>query len=327
MKRRALLAFGAATSLLGTRFALAGPAAGVRRIDILLSEGSCEESQKFAEDRFQELAKLGYVRGRNLIVEWHCFAGDFARGARIAEQIVRRGTDVLFTIGTPATRMLHDATKTIPIVTWVADPIASGFTKSLARPDGNITGFSEWHPGTPAKEVELIRRVAPRTRRLVIIGDVSYPDQREILAPYEAAAAAAGLAPEMKLVDPSELSRVFIEMKGSQSPFALISSGIAARGDKGAIAKLALRHGVATMLVNDTGFVEVGGLMSFDTDHGNRSRREVAIFDKLLRGIKPADIPWELPDRSHFAINLATAKLLGLTVPTDLLLRADQIVN
>jgi putative tryptophan/tyrosine transport system substrate-binding protein len=129
MKRRALLAFAAAMSLLGTRFALAGPAAGVRRIDILLSEGSCEENRKFAADRFEELAKLGYVEGKNLVVGWHCFAGDFTLGARMAEEIVRRGTDVIFTIGTPATRMLRNATTTIPIVTWVADPVASGLTK------------------------------------------------------------------------------------------------------------------------------------------------------------------------------------------------------
>lgn len=325
MNRRALLASLVAASVLGARFALAGPPAGVRRFVILLSENSCGEIQKGAADTFVGLAKLGHVEGRNLSVEWHCFGSDFARGAQLAAQLVRRGVDVFFTTGTPATEILQHATKTIPIVTWVADPVASGFTRSLVRPDRNITGFCGRHPDTPAKEVELIRRIAPKTERLVIIANASIPGIRPLLRPYEAAATAAGLVPVMKIVDRSELNRVFNEMKGSRTQFVV--NMFASRDVMGDIAGLALRNGVATMLVNDTGYVELGGLVSFDTFHQNREQREVAVLDKLLRGVKPADIPWELPDRNHIAINLRTARSLGLTIPPDVLVLADQIVE
>jgi putative ABC transport system substrate-binding protein len=329
MNRRAFLALPAAGSLLGTRLARADRPSGTRRIGVFAANDSCEPLQKSAAPWFKELAKLGHVEGRNLELEWHCFQGDFARGARIASELARRKVDVLYTTGTPQTRLLQEATKTIPIVTLVSDPVAAGFTGSLARPDGNITGLAHRHPDTPAKQVELIRRVFPKLERLVIIGRASIAGDarqdvaRQMLRPYETAARAAGLVPEVRIVELSGFDRVFGEMKGPGAKVAFIE--FPHRDDEVSEAgKLALRHGVAT-IVYDRTLVEDGGLMSYTMHHDVPDRRLLGIFDKLLRGIRPGEIPWELPDRSHLVINLRTAKALGLTIPPDVLLRADRV--
>ncbi len=330
MNRRALLASLAAGCLLAKR-ALADLPSGTRRIGVFAANDSCEAVRKSAAPWFKALAKLGHVEGRNLAVEWHCFQGNFARGAQMASELVRRKVDVLYTTGTLQTRLLQDATKTIPIITRVNDPVAAGFTRSLARPDGNITGLAHRHPDTPAKQVEVIRRVFPKLERLVIIGRANIsgdPRQevaRQMLRPYEAAATAVGLVPEVRIVELSGFDRVFGEMKGPGAKVAFIEFPL--RDDEVSEAgKLALRHGVATMFY-DRARLEDGGLMSYTMHHDDPDQRELGIFDKVLRGIRPAEIPWELPDRSHLVINLRTAKLLGLKFPLDILVRADQVVE
>ncbi len=253
MNRRAFLALPAAGSLLGTRLARADRPSGMRRIGEFAATDSCEAVRKSAAPWFKELAKLGHVEGRNLEIEWHCFQGNFARGAQLASELVRRKVDVLYTTGTPQTRLLQEATKTIPIVTMVSDPVAAGFTGSLARPDGNITGLAHRHPDTPAKQVELIRRVFPKLERLVIIGRASIAGDarqdvaRQMLRPYETAARAAGLVPEVRIVELSGFDRAFGEMKGPGAKVAFIE--FPHRDDEVSEAgKLALRHGVATIL-------------------------------------------------------------------------------
>jgi putative tryptophan/tyrosine transport system substrate-binding protein len=323
MKRRALLALLAAGSVLGVRFARASSPSGSRRLGIFAAEYSCEPLKTEEAAVFKALADLGHVEGRNLTVEWRCFGMDFARGAQMAAELVRLKMDVLWTAGTPQTKALHDVTTTIPIVTSVADPVAAGFTESLGRPRGNITGLSQTHPDTPAKQIELIRRVVPKLDRIMFIDDVRYSGAQQLMVPREMAARAAGLAAEIKIVDRSELERIFIDMKRVGTAVALLYF---VDMDRAEIAKLSIRHGVPTMLYG-SGYVERGGLMTFNMYHENEGQRFASIVDKLLRGIKPADIPWELPDRSHLAINLGTAKLLGLKIPTDLLLRADQVVE
>jgi putative tryptophan/tyrosine transport system substrate-binding protein len=286
---------------------------------------SCEPLRKAAEPGREELARLGHVEGRNLTFEWHCFGSDFTRGARIAADLVSREMDVLYTNGRSATKLLQSATKRIPIVTHVADPVGDGFTKSLARPDSNITGFCGLHPETPAKQVELIRRIMPKLERLWIVGSARNPGELETLRPYETASRAAGLSSGTKLLAPSELESFFGGMKGSRTQAAFID--YSRRYDEAAeIPKLALKYRVMAIYYNQW-YVERGGLVSFEMYHANSGHREVAIFDKLLRGIVPADISWELPDRSHLAVNLRTARSLALTLPSDVLLGAEQVIE
>jgi putative ABC transport system substrate-binding protein len=332
MNRRALLASLAAVSVLGTRYALAVRVAAKYRLgaiyagwsELALGVKEREEAKREREVFLKALAALGYVEGRNLVVDWRFFDMDFSRAPRMAMELVRLRPDVLLTTGTPQTKALQDATKTIPIVTNVGDPVAGGFTESLARPRGNITGLSQTHPDTSAKQIELIRRLMPKLDRIVLIGDVRYTGARQLFRPFEIAAKASGLVAEVQIVGPSEFDRVFSEMRRSGARAAFIQF---ADGDAAIVStKLAVRHGIATMYGDDF-YVPQGGLMSFNMYHTDMLQRTVSIIDKIFRGVKPADIPWELPDRTRLAINLATAKLLGLKIPTDVLLRADQVVE
>jgi putative tryptophan/tyrosine transport system substrate-binding protein len=321
VNRRALLALLASGSLLGVRFAIARTAS--HRLGIFIAGFCNAETREELAPMFKSLAELGHVEGRNLTVEWRCFGMDFSRAPSMAAELVRLEVDAIWTTGTPQTKALQDATKTIPIVTSVGDPVASGFAKTLVRPGGNITGLCR-HPDTPAKQIELLRRVVPKLERLVIIGDARYTGMRQLLRPHEIAAKAAGLSVEVRMVDRSGFERVISEMKGFGAQAALIESP---DFDMAEVARLANRHGVATMLEGEGDYVKHGGLISYDMFHGNFMQRSASLIDKVFRGMKPAEIPWELPDRSHLAINLGTAKLLGLTIPPDVLLRADQVVE
>jgi len=322
LNRRALLAALAAGSVLGTRFALARSPDAAHRLGIFYA-GWCDTwKDDFGAALFKALAELGHVKGRNLTDEWRCFEMDFSRSAKMAVDLVRLGPDAILTTGTPQTKTLHDATMTIPIVTSVEDPVAAGFTETVLRPDGNITGLSHTHPESNAKEIELIRRVVPKLDRIVFIDDVRYSGARQLMRSREMAARAAGLAAEVKIVERSELERIFIDMKRVGTAAALLYF---VDLDRAAIAQLALRHRVPTIL--DAVYVKHGGLMSYTVYHSNFVQRTASIIDKVFRGMKPAEIPWELPDRSHLVINLRTARLLGLTVPADLLLRADKIIE
>ena len=326
-----MLASLAAASVLGARSVLAAPAAAKHRLgvffagwsDLALGVKEREQAKKEREKILKALAELGYVEGRNLTVDWRFFDMDFSKAPQMAAELVRLKVDVLLTAGTPQTKALRAATTTIPIVTSVNDPVASGLTQSLARPGGNITGLTNQHPATPAKQVELFRMLVPRLDRLVIVGDVRYTGDRELVRPAENAARMAGMIADVRMVDPSDVERVFSEMKGFAARAALLGY---VDMDMAGVARLAIRHGVATMHFASE-YVEHGGLLSFSPYHANEMQRTVSIIDKIFRGMDPAQIPWELPDRTHLAINLGTAKLLGLKVPADLLLRADQVVG
>jgi putative ABC transport system substrate-binding protein len=344
MNRRALLASLALASTLGPLLARARTAeAAVHRAGLFFG-GRRDQIDEFTKGwgLLKSLAQLGYVEGRNLKLEWGCLEGDSSRLPQMAVELARAQVDVLIALGTPATRALQAATKIIPIVTVVADPVASGFARSLGRPGGNITGFCTRHPETPSKMVDLLRRVVPGLDRLVIMADTS-PLAKELLRAYEAAAKAAGLAADLRFVESNGFGfveskgfeRVFMENKGPRvkAMLLLFTSGGGSDLPEEEVAKLAIRHRVATIsgLLNDRdepSYVEKGGLMTFSMIPARPYEESLAgIIDKIFRGMKPADIPWELPDRSYFAINLRTAKALGLRVPPDLVLRADKVVE
>jgi ABC-type uncharacterized transport system substrate-binding protein len=334
MNRREALSSLAAGSLLATRFAHARLGAKVYRAGVLFA-GSREPVMEVLRRKdwglLQPLANLGYIDGRNLTFEWRFIEGNF-KAPEMSVELVRLAPNLLFTDEDTPTEALQHATRTIPIVTAVNDPLESGFTRSLARPSGNILGICNRHPDTPAKQIDLLSRAVPGLERLVIIGDPSHGDAKQSLPSYEVAAKAAGIVPELRWIGNNGIERVFREMKASRMRAALIDSP-----DQpfAALAELAIRYGVATML-NDLrggdprapgGYVERGGLMTFTMYHDQPFFRFASIFDKVFKGMAPAEIPWELPDRTHFAINLGTAKLLGLKIPESLLLRADKVVG
>jgi ABC-type uncharacterized transport system substrate-binding protein len=323
MNRRALLTSLAAVPLLGTRIARARDSGAPHRMGGLLMSTPEKAMSELVPPFMKALADIGYVEGRNLATEWRFYAFDMVRGASMAAELVRLAPEVLMTHGTPPTKLLQHATKTIPIITSVQDPVASGFARSLGRPEGNITGFCHVHPDAETKQVELLRSMVPGLDRIVYIDDIGYGGAREGARPFERAVKAAGLKSEVRLVARPEVEQVFVDMKrsgGTSAAFVLFVTL-----QRAEMARFALRHRVPTM-GSEPDYVERGGLMSFGMYHGS-PQRFFLMIDKILKGMKPADIPWELPDRTQLAINLGTAKALGLTISQDLLLRADQVVE
>jgi putative ABC transport system substrate-binding protein len=330
MNRRALIASLITGSLLGTRSTLAAPLAAKHRLGIFfagwseLAPAKDRDAAKQERDLYlKALAELDYVEGRNLAVDWRSFDMDFARAPQVARELVHLRPDVILTSGTPQTKVLLDATKTIPIVTSLSDPVASGLTHTLAHPEGNVTGLCITHPDTAGKEIELIRKLVPKLDRLVFVDDIRYSGARQLMAPFDAAARSAGVAYEVKIIERSELENIFIEMKrfGTAAAFIMFADI-----DFAETAKLALNYRVPTTYP-DNDYVRAGGLMSFTMFHGRFIQRTASIIARMFEGLKPTQIPWELPDRSYLALNVSTARLLGLTVPSDLLVRADEVVN
>src|SRR5258706_10034652 len=203
MNRRTLLASLAATPLFGMQGARARDPSAPYRIGVLTLGSRELLMDELAPPVRKLLADVGYVEGRNLTVEWRAMGLDDSIGAAMAEELVRLQMDVLMTHGTPPTKAFQAATRTIPIATVVGDPIASGFTRSLARPSSNITGLSLTHPETPAKQVELLRKTLRRLERIVFIDNIDYCGGRENFLPYEAARQAGGVVGGRKETKPA----------------------------------------------------------------------------------------------------------------------------
>ena len=329
-RRTVIAAIGA--GLLGSPFpSHSAPAPGTRRLGIFYFADSKPASGDYFpgfREVMKELAKLGWVEGNNLILESR-FASIPAEISTRASELVRSGVDAIITEGTSQTRGVQQATKTIPIVTGVGDPVGGGFAKSLARPGGNVTGISFASAETPRKQLEVLRAMVPGLSRLAILTDGENPASPELARPIQAAAQESGIVPELVLIlGIADIQRALQPYRGVGVRAARIFSGsgfdefIEAK----ALAALAIRNKVPTMF-NDPNNVEAGGLLSFNLVHENQAQRSAAQLDKVLRGVNPAEIPFELPTKSELVINRKTAKSLGLSIPPELLLRTDRVID
>jgi putative tryptophan/tyrosine transport system substrate-binding protein len=273
------------------------------------------------------LAELGWVEGTNLSVEWHFANGDSARLAELASQVARSGVDAILTRGTPTTRALQRATTTIPIVTGVGDPIGSGFAASYANPGSNITGLSWATTESHRKQIELLKSTVPGLARLIIVLKADRSQfAGEMTRSLDAAAREFGLVTRTVPVDSAADLQTTLRRERNAGFSAAFVFGLGASVAPKEIADIALRNRLPTMF--EYGFyVEAGGLMSYRLNWEDQTKSTAIQLDKLFRGIKPAQIPFELPTRSEFVINRATAKALGLAIPQTLLLRADQVIE
>ena len=325
MKRRRhfLLALGLCP-LAPARAQPATPPRGRRRLAVLLFDSERSWAWLAPELR-QALAALGWVEGANLRIEWRYADGDAARLAALAAELSASGVDAIVARGSPATRALQLATHAVPIVTGVGDPVGSGFARSLARPGGNITGISYAFPETVRKQLELLRELVPGLGRLSI---VMKSDRRAFVAEgtrtVETAAGAWGIATRAVLfASVEDLSRELPHMSGRGAHAAFVH-GFGTDPDPQAVAAAFVRARVPAVF-SQREYVEAGGLMSYRLDWDNQTERTAAQIDKVFRGESPAQIPFEFPTRSDFAINAATARALGLTIPAALRVRADAV--
>lgn len=276
----------------------------------------------------QGLRKLGYIDGQNITIEYRYAQGKFERLPVLAAELVRLNVDVIVTGGSTATRAAKEATRTIPIVmTNDNDPVASGFVASLARPGGNITGLSTLRPEISGKRLELLKEVVPGLSRVAVLGASDNPGNPQALS--EAEQAAAALKIQLQYLDirsPKDIEPAFQEARKGRAEGVLELGGPLLNVHRSALVNLAAKSRLPTMWVRQS-FVEAGGLMCYGVDPDDLARRAAIYVDKILKGAKPADLPVEQPTKFEFVINLKAAKQIGLTIPPNVLARADRVIR
>ena len=302
----------------------------LRHIGVLTPYSESDPYAKAQFDAFvQGLAELGWSEGRNLRMDVRWAAGDLDRVRMYAKELVTLQPDVILVDSTPQTAALQRETSTIPIVfVVVSDPIGSGFVTGLPRPGGNMTGFSNQDPSMGGKWVELLREIAPNLSRVVaMFNPETAPFVRSYyLPPFEAAARSLKMEPMVALVHSDADIETAITSLGRESGGLVIMPDAFLLSHRASIISLAARNNVPA--VSQTSLItRDGGLISYGPDLADLYRRGADYVDRVLRGAKPSELPVQLPAKFEMAINVKTAKVLGLTVPASLLARADEVIE
>jgi len=277
----------------------------------------------------QGLRELGYAEGKNIVIEWRAADGNRDRQRALAAELVRLKVDVIVTGGPSGTRAAKEATSTIPIVmTQDSDPVGSGHIASLARPGGNITGLSRLAPELDGKRLELLKEVVPKLSRVAVFGTSTNPDNVLRLKEVELAAGALGVKVQyVNVLSPKDIETAFqAASKGRADAVLMMVSGPLAQPQRTEIAALALKNRLPTVHALPE-YVEAGGLMSYGANLPDLDRRAATYVDKILKGRKPADLPVEQPMKFELVINLKGAKQIGLTIPPNVLARADKVIK
>jgi ABC-type uncharacterized transport system substrate-binding protein len=300
-----------------------------RRIGMLfaVTEDNAEGQARLAAF-LQGLQELGWVDGRNVRIDRRWGAIDPERSRTDAAEIIALGPDVILTAGEPAVAALQRATRTVPIVfAQVPDPVGAGFVDSLARPGGNITGFTVFEYGISGKWLELLKQIAPNVTRVAVLRDPSVASGTGQLGAIQGAAASFGV--ELRPVDvrdPGEIERALAAFARVANGGLIVTGSAVGVVHRDLIVTLAARHGLPAVYTQRF-FVTGGGLISYGPDRVDQYRRAAQYVDRILKGEKPADLPVQAPTKYELVINLKTAKSLGIEVPPTLLARADEVIE
>lgn len=277
------------------------------------------------------LTELGYIEGRNIVIEYRAADGKIERLPGLATELVGLKVDLIVALATPAGRAAQQATTTIPIVvTAMGDPVRDGLVASLARPGGNITGTTFLGPELVPKRLSFLRELLPTISRVAVLwhpGAFSEPTIREML--NEVAQAAGTLGVQLQLVEvrsADEFDHAFTTMVGARAEALFQFPSTLFFNERRRIVDLAARHRLPAMF-NAREFVQLGGLIAYGANLAELNRRAAAYVDKILKGAKPFDLPIEQPTKFELFINLKTAKALGLAVPDRLLVGADEVIE
>jgi putative ABC transport system substrate-binding protein len=276
----------------------------------------------------QGLRELGYVEGKNAVVEWRYPEGSADRLPGLVSDLVQRKVQVIVVAGATATQAVKKQVKTIPIVmTNVSDPVGLRFVETLAKPGGNITGLTNIAPELGAKRLELLKELVPNLSRVAVVGDPGSPAYAPQIKGIATAAQAMGLQlhfAEVKRSDELESAFASISKARVGGVIALQNPTITRLAAR--IAELAAKARLPAIYPQRE-FVEAGGLISYGPDITDLHRQAAYFVDRILKGAKPADLPVEQPKKYDLAINLPSARQIGLTIPPQVLFRADQTIN
>jgi putative ABC transport system substrate-binding protein len=273
------------------------------------------------------LRSLGYIEGSNILIDVRSAEGKLERMPALTAALIHSDVDLIVSVNTPSTRAAMEATKTIPIImTAVGDPVGLGVVSNLARPGGNVTGLSNMSGDLAGKRLELLKEAVPKAQRIAVM---MHPDDPIVpIQVKDVNAAAARMGVELEIIpvrDASELENAFQRAVHWRAQGLLRLAGQATVIGP-PTAQLALKHQLPAMLLVRQD-VEAGALMSYFTDHQALFRRAATYVDKILKGTKRGEIPIEQPSRFEFYVNLKTAKQIGLTIPPNVLARADRVIK
>ena len=274
------------------------------------------------------LRELGYVEGKNIVIEWRSGDGKVERQGELTSELVRLNVDVIVTSGPSMTRAAKEATVTIPIVmAQDTDPVGNGFIASLARPGGNITGLSVLSPELSGKQLELLKEIVPKLFRVAVLGNSNEPANRKTLKEIESAAGTFGVQLQpFDVLRPKDIEASFRAATNAHADALLVLASALLADHRTLIANLALKRRVPVMYFSGIS-VEAGGLMGYGPSLTDLSRRAATYVDKILKGAKPSELPVEQPTKFELIINLQAAKQIGLTIPPNVLARADRVIK
>ncbi len=291
--------------------------------------GSSPSTSPARRKAFQQgLRELGYVEGKNIIIEWRFAEEKFDRLPALAAELVRLKVDIIVTAGPQATRPAKQATSTIPIVmAQDPDPIGDGFVASLARPGGNITGLSSLAPELSGKQLELMKEIVPKLSHVAVFGTSINPGNAQNLREVELAAKAFGVKLQyLDVLSPNDIETAFQAASKPRADAVLMLPGSVLVLRRAQLTDLAVKSRLPA-IYPQTEFTEAGGLMYYGTNTPDLFRRAATYVDKILKGAKPGDLPVEQPTKFEFIINLKAAKQIGLTIPPNVLARADKVIR
>jgi ABC-type uncharacterized transport system substrate-binding protein len=313
-----LLGVAASHATFWPRTACAEQADRMRRIGLLLVAGP-EPLGPFRE----ALGDLGYFEGKNIQIEVRSAQGQDTRMPELAAKLVRSRVDIIVAVQTPAAHAAKNASRDIPIVVMAGDPIATGLISNLARPDGNLTGMSATAAEAAAKSLELIHEIIPGARRVGVLGNADDPFMTPFFEQIQRGAPGVRLEAHQIIVRGSdELNGAFAAIARERADAVVIQGSLPVKPT----VDLALKYQLPSLSTQKSA-VRAGILMSYSASFAERARVIASYVDRIFKGAKPADLPVQQPTRYELAINLKTAKAIGLTVPPTLLARADEVIE
>jgi ABC-type uncharacterized transport system substrate-binding protein len=294
--------------------------------------GATPDGQSARIEPFRQgLRELGYVEGKNIFIEHRYAEGKLDRLPALAAELVRLKVDVIVTGRQAITRAAKNATNTIPIVmAQDGDPVGNGFVASLARPGGNITGLSNFAPEIGGKQLELLKEIIPKLSRVAVLGtrtSTNNPGYAQRLGEIERAAKAFGVKLQyLNVLNSKDIETSFREASKGRADAVLAMGGPVLNSHRTQVIEQAVKSRLPA-IYNQRLYVEDGGLMTYGASLPDLDRRAATYVNKILKGAKPADLPVEQPTKFEFIINLKAAKQIGLTIPPNVLARADRVIR
>jgi putative tryptophan/tyrosine transport system substrate-binding protein len=327
MKRAATPAILAAVILLAVAVvAEAQQAKKVPRIGYL-GGGAAELDKDWLDAFVQGLRELGYSEGKNILIERRFADGRYDRLPELVAELIRLKTDVILAASTPVAHGAKQATRTIPIVMVVADPVGTGLVSSLAHPGGNLTGLSDFHADLITKRLELIKEAVPSAARIAVLLNPANPTCAPQMKDLSAVAPALGVTLfAIEANEPDDIERGFATMKKQKAAALIVCGDRMFATHRSRIFDLTTKNRVPA-IYSTIDYTNAGGLMSYGANFPDLYRRAATYVDKILKGAKPADLPIEQPTKFEMVINLKTAKQIGLTIPPNVLARANQVIK